>query len=105
MGILVGISLLILFAYILHMDRKATVKRKVFRWYIALVSIFLIIYMGFTLESPALLIFGIPAVIVPALMWLKYTKFCEWCGQTVQINSPFIDDKENCSRCGSRLLK
>ena len=105
MGIFVATSLLILFAYIFHMERKATVKQKVFRWYIVLVSIFIIIYMGFTLESLALLVFAVPIVILVAIMWIKYTRFCEWCGQTVQINSPFIDDKENCPRCGSKLLK
>jgi hypothetical protein len=104
MEIFVAISLLILFIYILHMERKATVKRNVFRWYIVLVCIFVIIYMGFTLESPALLIFGIPAAIIPAYIWIKYTRFCEWCGYAVQTNWP-LNDKENCSRCGSKLLK
>lgn len=104
MGIFVATSLLILFAYIFHMERKAAVKQKIFRWYIVLVSIFIIIHMGFTLESPVLLVFAIPMVIFVAFMWIKYTRFCEWCGKAVQINLPFID-KENCPRCGSKLLK
>jgi hypothetical protein len=103
-GIFIAMSIVILSMYILGMERKAAVKQKAFRWYVVLLSIFAIVYMGFTLESPALLVFGIPAVIIPAFMWLKYTKFCEWCGYTVQINWP-LNDKENCSRCGSKLLK
>ena len=96
-------ALAILLFYILSMERKASVKRKAFRWYIVLVSVLLIMYLGLVVESLALLVFAVPVLILLDFIWLKYTRFCEWCGKAVQTNLPYVD-KENCPRCGSKFL-
>ena len=96
-------SLSAILVYILSMDKKAVVKRTAFRWYVILVSLLLLLFMSLVAESLVLLVFVVPVLVVVDFIWLKYTRFCEWCGRAVQTNLPYVD-KEFCSRCGSRFL-
>jgi hypothetical protein len=88
--------------YILHMNRKASVKRRAFRWWMASFGTFLIVFTAFTIEDLVLMVFIVPVVAWVVFMSLIFTKFCDWCGKLVQNNLPFTD-KDHCPRCGSSI--
>ena len=96
-------SLAIILVYILSMDKKPAVKRTAFRWYVILVSLLLLLFISLVIESLVLLVFVVPVLVLVDFIWLKYTRFCEWCGRAVQTNLPFVN-KEFCPRCGSHFL-
>ena len=93
----------IVLVYILSMDKKAAVKRTAFRCYVIVVSLLLLLFMSLVGESLALLVFVIPVLVLVDFIWLKYTRFCEWCGKAVQTNLPFVN-KDFCPRCGAHFL-
>lgn len=88
--------------YILHMNKKAAVKRRAFRWWMFIFAAFLIVVTALTVQDPVLMIFVIPVVAWVAFMSLRFTKFCEWCGRRVKTNLPFTDPHQ-CPRCGSKI--
>ena len=102
MGLAFAASAIIL-AYILSMDKKAAVKRRAFRWYVVIVSLLFLLFMILVAESLFLLVFAVPVLLMMDIIWIKSTRFCSWCGQTVQTNLPFVN-KEFCPRCGSPFL-
>jgi hypothetical protein len=102
MGLAIA-SLAIVLIHILGMDRKAAVKRTAFRWYVIIVSLLLLLFLSLVAESLVLLVFVIPVLVLMDFIWLKYTRFCEWCGRATQTNLPFVN-KHFCPRCGARFL-
>jgi hypothetical protein len=88
--------------YILHMNKKASVKRKAFRWWMAAFALFLLVFTALTIEDLVLMVFVIPVIAWVAFMSLRFTKFCDWCGRMIQTNLPFTD-KKHCPRCGSNI--
>jgi ribosomal protein S27AE len=98
------LAFIISFVYVLKMNRKATVKRRAYRWCVGLFSLFLFIFMASTVEHIALMVFGTPVIAWLAFGWLRYMKFCDWCGKAVNIIYPFLADKKHCPRCGSNIL-
>lgn len=87
---------------ILHLDIKASAKRKAFRWCVILSALSLLVVMPLTGLEAELLIFVIPVLAGMSFIFIKLTKLCEWCGTAVRTNQPFVD-KEHCPRCGSSL--
>jgi hypothetical protein len=87
---------------ILHVDMKASAKRKAFRWCVILSALSFLIVMPLTGLEVGLLIFVIPVLAGVSFIYIKFTKFCEWCGTGVRTNQPFVD-KEHCPKCGSSL--
>ena len=85
-----------------NLNRKASVKRKAFRWCIVLSALSFLIVMPLTGLEIELLIFVTPVLALMVWVALSSTKFCEWCGKVVRTNLPFID-KEHCPRCGSMI--
>jgi len=88
--------------YILHMNRKASVKRMAFRWWIAVFAVFFLVFTALTIEDLVLIVFVIPVIAWVVFMSLRFTKFCDWCGRMIQTNLPFTD-KKVCPRCGSSI--
>jgi len=88
--------------YILHMNRKAVVKRRAFRWWMVIFGTFLIAFTALTIKDLGLMVFVVPVVGWVVFMSLMFTKFCDWCGRVVRTNLPFTD-KHHCPRCGSRI--
>lgn len=87
---------------ILHVDMKASAKRKAFRWCVILSALSFLLVMPLTGLEVELLIFVIPVLAVVSFIFIKFTKFCGWCGTAVRTNYPFVD-KEQCPECGSSL--
>lgn len=87
---------------ILHLDMKASVKRKAFRRCVILSALSFLIVMPLTGLEVGLLIFVIPVLAGVSFIFIKFTKFCEWCGTAARANYPFVD-KERCPKCGSSL--
>lgn len=87
---------------ILHLDMKASVKRRAFRWSIILSALSFLVVMPLTGLEVGLLIFVIPVLAGMIFISIKFTKFCEWCSAAVRTNYPFVD-KEHCPKCGSSL--
>ena len=87
---------------ILHLDMKASVKRNAFRWCVILSALSFLIVMPLTGLEVGLLIFVIPVLAGVSFIFIKFTKFCGWCGTAVRTNYPFVD-KEHCPKCGSSL--
>ena len=88
--------------YIVLRNRDATSKRKAFRWWIIGLGVFLLVSVGLTIKEPILMLVVIPVVVLVVLGNLKFTKFCEGCGQRVQTNLPFTNPNI-CPRCGSKI--
>jgi len=88
--------------YILQMNKKASDKRKAFRWWMGVFAIFLLILTALTIEDLVLMLFVIPVIAWIVFMSLRFTKFCDWCGRMTQTNLPFTD-KKHCPRCGSNI--
>jgi hypothetical protein len=89
-------------SYILHMNRKAAVKRKAFRWCLMLFTTFLAVYLSVVVADKILLLVVLPVLALVFIGTLRFTKFCDWCGRMVQTNLPFVD-KNRCPRCGSTI--
>ena len=87
---------------ILHVDMKASAKRKAFRWCVVLSALSLLVVMPLAGLEVELLIFVIPMLAGVSFIFIKFTKFCAWCGAAVRTNQPFVD-KERCPKCGSSL--
>ena len=87
---------------ILHLDMKASVKRKAFRWSVILSALSFLIVMPLTGLEVGLLIFVIPVLAGVSFIFIKFTKFCGVCGTAVRTNHPFVD-KGHCPKCGSSL--
>ena len=88
--------------YILRMNRKATDKRKAFRWWLVIFAAFLAVYFSITIADKIFLVVVLPVLAGVVYGWLKFTKFCDWCGRMVHTNLPFRD-KNHCPRCGSTI--
>jgi hypothetical protein len=88
--------------YILSMNKKASVKRVAFRWWIVVFAVFLLVFIALTIEDLILMVFVIPVIAWVVFMSLRFTKFCDWCGRMVKTNLPFTD-KHHCPRCGSSI--
>ena len=89
-------------AYILRMNRKATTKRKAFRWWLAVFAVFMVLYLSITINDKILLVVVLPVLAVVIFGWLRFTKFCGWCGRMIQTNLPFRNGNA-CPRCGSEI--
>ena len=86
--------------YILHMNRKAAIKRKAFRWWMIVFAAFMVVYFLITIPDKILLIVVLPVLAVVVFGLLRFTKFCDWCGRMIQTNLPFRTGNQ-CPRCGS----
>lgn len=89
-------------AYILHMNKKAAVKRSAFRWWLAVFATFMVVYFSIVVADKALLFVVLPVLGGLVFGMLRFTKFCDWCGKIVHTNLPFVD-KNRCPRCGSSI--
>jgi hypothetical protein len=88
--------------YILRMNRKATTKRKAFHWWMAVFAIFMVLYCSITITDKILLVVVLPVLAAVVFGWLRFTKFCDWCGRMIQTNLPFRKGNA-CPRCGSEI--
>ena len=88
---------------ILRLDMKASVKRNAFRWGVILSALSFLVVMPLTGLDLRLLMLVIPVLAGVSFIFIKSTKFCEWCGTAVRTNDPFVD-QEHCPKC-SRSLK
>lgn len=88
--------------YVIHANRGAMMKRKWYRWLVWTQAAFLLALTAFTVDDLFLLVFVIPVLAWIVFASLKFRKFCEWCGWSVQTNLPFTDEK-HCPRCGSDI--
>ena len=86
--------------YILRMNRKATIKRKAFRWWMTGFAAFLVVYFSISVPDKILLVVVLPVLAAVVFGFLRFTKFCEWCGRMIQTNLPFRTGNQ-CPRCGS----
>lgn len=100
--IIVFFAFLLSNLYILHMNKKATVKRKAFRWWMAVFAVFLVAYFVFAVSDKVLLLVVLPVLAGVIFGMLRFTKFCEWCGRVVRTNLPF-GERNRCPRCGSSI--
>ncbi len=87
---------------ILRLDMKAAAKRKAFRWCVVLSALSFLVVMPLTGLDVELLIFVAPVLAGISFIFIKFTKFCEWCGTAVRTNEPFVD-REHCPTCGPSL--
>lgn len=88
--------------YILYGNRKATTKRKAYRWWLIVWGAFLAVYLSIAVADKAFLVVFLPMLAAILFGLAKFTKFCDWCGGVVQINLPF-GDRNKCPRCGSTI--
>lgn len=105
MGYIIGGIFLVFLAssaYILKMNKKASLKRKAFRWWVGSFALFLLVSIAAEVEDFALMVFVVPVIALFVFGSLRHTKFCEWCGRMVRTNLPFTD-KDHCPRCGSKI--
>ena len=100
--ILIFLLFLISNFYILHMNRKAALKRKAFRWWMTVFAAFLVVYFSISVPDKILLVAVLPVLAVVVFGSLRFTKFCDWCGRMVQTNLPFRNGNQ-CPRCGSDI--
>lgn len=100
-GIAFGV-LTLTHVYILHMNRKASVKRRAFRWWLVVCGAFLAVSLALAVSDKVLLVIVLPVLGAVLFGWLRFTKFCDWCGKVVRTNLPFVD-KNRCPRCGSSI--
>ena len=87
--------------YILYMNKKASSKRRAFRWWMIVFAAFSIVYLLFTVSDKVLLLVLVPVLAAVLFGWLKFTKFCDWCGRMIKTNLPFGGNR--CPRCGSTI--
>jgi len=105
MRYLVTITLLLFLLsniYIVQMNKKASVKRRAFRWWIIAFAFVATVYLSVTVSDKILLFVVLPVLAGVLLGWLKFTKFCDWCGRMVKTNLPFREGNR-CPRCGSTI--
>lgn len=88
--------------YILHMNKKAATKRKAFQWWMIVFAAFSVAYLSFTISDKILLIVVLPVLAGVIFGWLRFTKFCDWCGRMIRTNLPF-GVRNRCPRCGSAI--
>jgi hypothetical protein len=88
--------------YILHMNRKASIKRKAFRWWLVVCGVFLTVFLAVSVADKILLVLVLPVLAGVLFGFARFTKFCDWCGTMVKTNLPFTD-KKKCRRCGSSV--
>lgn len=96
------IVLILLNGYIYFANRKATFKRKFFRWLVICQAVLILVVLPFAVQDMFLLLFVIPVIGWVVFGYLRFTKFCEWCGKTVRTNLPFTDPNR-CPRCGGQI--
>ena len=89
-------------AYILRMNRKAAIKRKAFRWWMAGFAIFMVVSLSISIPDKIFLVVLLPVLALVIFGWLRFTKFCDWCGRMVQTNLPFRTGNA-CPQCGSEI--
>jgi hypothetical protein len=96
--------LLFLFShiFIFHTDKKASFKRRAFRWWIIVFASVATVYLSVMISDKILLFIVVPVLAAVVFGWLKFTKFCDWCGRMVQTNLPF-GESNRCPRCGSTI--
>jgi uncharacterized membrane protein len=87
---------------LLRSDMNSRVKKRAFRWCVVLSALSFLVVMPLTGLDLGLLVAVIPVLALISFSFIRYTKFCEWCGTAVRTNLPFVD-KEHCPRCGSAL--
>ena len=87
---------------VLHLDLRASVKRKAFRWCVIFSALSLLVVMPLTGLEIELLIFAIPVLAGVIFIFINFTKVCERCGTAVHTNQPFVDE-QYCPTCGSSL--
>src|ERR1700741_79681 len=88
--------------YILRMNRKAASKRRAFQWWTIVFAVFSIGSLLFAVPDKVLLLVVVPVLAAVVFGWLRFTKFCDWCGRMVKTNLPF-GEKNRCPRCGSSI--
>ena len=88
--------------YILHMNKKASVKRRAFRWWMIVFAAFSTVYLSLAVSDKVLLLFVLPVLAAVVFGSLRFTKFCDWCGRMVKTNLPF-GERNRCPRCGSTI--
>lgn len=88
--------------YILHMNKKAAIKRKAFRWWSIIFASFYFVYLSIAISDKVLLLVVLPVLAAVVFGWLRFTKFCDWCGRMVKTNLPF-GERNRCPRCGSAI--
>jgi len=81
-------SFLVSNIYILHMNKKASVKRQAFRWWMAIFGVFLLMFAALMIEDLVLMVFVIPVIAWVVFISLRFTKFCDWCGRMIKTNLP-----------------
>jgi hypothetical protein len=101
-GIIPFVGFAVAFVYILNAGMRPAAKRKAFRRTIILSALSLPVVMLLDGLEVELLIFVLPVLAALTFIFIRYTKFCEWCGTAVQTNQPFVN-KEQCPRCGTSL--
>jgi membrane-bound acyltransferase YfiQ involved in biofilm formation len=81
------------------LNNNASLKRRVFRWYIVIAGV-MIGWWFYLLGGPESLLVLIPVFAVSAYISLKTTRFCDACGKTLM--NQFTRAKF-CPRCGADL--
>ena len=96
------LAFLIAHIYIVQMNKNAVEKRRAFRLWLAVFGAFMVLYFSWTITDKIWLVVVIPILAMVLFGWLKFTKFCNWCGQMVRTNLPFLVNNR-CPRCGEPL--
>lgn len=100
--VIVATAFVIAHFYVLRMNKNAAVKRVAYRWLMIVTGLGILVFTAITVEDLVLMVFVIPVVAFVVFMSLRCTKFCDWCGEMVRTNLPFVN-KSLCRRCGSAL--
>lgn len=88
--------------YILYMNKKASIKRKAFRWWLIIFAAFSVTSLSLAISDKVLLLIVLAVLAGVIFGWLRFTKFCDWCGRVVKTNLPF-GERNRCPRCGSAI--
>ena len=91
------------------LNRDAALKRKWFPRYIVLVGILFVLFVtaeavagAKSSASPGMLVLMVPTVVLISYLNLKFTKFCDECGDTI-IEQNWFSPTRFCSKCGAKL--
>ena len=85
-----------------HLNRRAAFKRRYFKWYLILVGVLFLGFMGAAGFPWPVLVIAALALSLITYMNIRGTQFCSACGRTVVMQA-FFSRAEFCSRCGASL--
>jgi ribosomal protein L37E len=99
------VILILIGLYLFNFNKNATLKRKIWPWWIVGSGILFNLFIYWIGMGSKLLFMSVPATALISFLNIRNTSFCDKCGKTSFNKQMWFTKIEFCAKCGAKLKR